>query len=109
MIMKDNPLKLFDRLENEIIYLRDDVGAKRMRNIALNHGNVHVYVVHPLCQPDFAGLDPLLEYLEVTSTKENDNGNRPTEGNGVFVESGDGGPTDQIRYEWPNVVLNEER
>lgn len=37
---------------NEIVFLKDDMDTKRMKTIAVINGNMHLYVIHPLSQPD---------------------------------------------------------
>ncbi|KAK2351765.1 hypothetical protein QL285_096968 [Trifolium repens] len=56
---------------NGMVYLEDDVGANRMIHIAQMHEKVHIYVVHPLSQPDVVEDIPLLEYNVVGPNKVN--------------------------------------
>ncbi|KAI5427491.1 hypothetical protein KIW84_032773 [Lathyrus oleraceus] len=48
---------------NEIIPLKDDMGENRMKIVAMVNGKVHLYILHPLSQPDIIEKSVLsLEY-----------------------------------------------
>jgi hypothetical protein len=47
-------------MEDGFITLNSDSGCRR--SIALQYDRVHLYVVHPISQPDVVALDPLIEY-----------------------------------------------
>ena len=49
-------------MEDGMIPLNSDIGCRRMQNIAYQFDKVHLYVVHPMSQPEIAELNPLIEY-----------------------------------------------
>ena len=49
-------------IDGEISRLRDDIGIRRMKNIAENYDRVHLYVTHLVCKLEIVSLDPLIEY-----------------------------------------------
>ncbi|GAU44905.1 hypothetical protein TSUD_400570 [Trifolium subterraneum] len=83
---------------DELVLLEDDMGANRMRNIAQMSERVHLYLMHPMGEPD---IIEVIEHGPIEGV--NDNGptvlvseNGPSEGvneNGSAEVVNDNGPT----------------
>jgi len=52
-------------LETGMIILRDEIYTRRMKSIVIILGKMHLYLLHPLSQPDIFEMYTLLEYVEV--------------------------------------------
>ncbi|KEH16930.1 hypothetical protein MTR_0065s0130 [Medicago truncatula] len=82
-------------LEDGMVPLNSDSGCRRMQSITLEFDRVHLYVVHPMSQPDVVALDPLIEYPCMTSPVPpvvNETNVGPT-GEGKDADSGVSGVT----------------
>ncbi|RHN41080.1 hypothetical protein MtrunA17_Chr8g0362211 [Medicago truncatula] len=53
-------------LEDGMVALNNDLGCRRMQSIAYEFDKVHLYVVHPMSQPEIVELNPLIEYPMMT-------------------------------------------
>jgi hypothetical protein len=72
-----------------LVLLEDDMSTNRMRDIAKMDGRVHLYLMHPLGEPD------IIEVIE----------NRPNEGvneNGPNEGVNEGGPIEGVKENGPN-------
>ena len=49
-------------MKDGMITLNSDIGCRRMQNVAYQFDRVHLYVVHPMAQPEIIELNPLIEY-----------------------------------------------
>jgi len=49
-------------MEDGMIPLNSNIGCRRMQNIAYQFDKVHLYVVHPMSQPEIGELNSLIEY-----------------------------------------------
>jgi len=98
-------------MEDGFIPLNSDSGYRRMQSIALKYDRVHLYVVHPMSQPDIVALDSLLEYPcmapavppVVNETNVGLNGVGPT-GEGKDADSG---PKSDVNGNGPELDLND--
>jgi len=101
-------------MEDEFIPLNNDSGCRRMRSIALQYDRVHLYVVHPMSQPDVVALEPLLEYPcmappvppVVNETNEGPTDVGPTT-EGKNADSGVNGPNCDVNETGPELDLND--
>ena len=93
-------------MEDGFIPLNSDSGCRRMQNIALEYDRVHLYVVHPMSQPNIVALDPLLEYPCMTPLVPpivNETNVGPTcEG-----KDADSGPKSDVNGNGPEFDLND--
>jgi len=66
-----------------MIVLRDDLGSRRLKNIARMFERVHLYVLYPLSQPEIVEHNRLVEYPDVGPTIVEENQEGPTVEGGV--------------------------
>ncbi|CAJ2636458.1 unnamed protein product [Trifolium pratense] len=97
---------------NELVLLEDDMDANRMKNIARMDGRVHLYLMHPMAEPEFIEA---IEYGPIEGVNENGpaegvNENGPAEGvkeNGPVEGVNEYGPTDDLNDNGPSEGVNE--
>ncbi|XP_045821512.1 uncharacterized protein LOC123914410 [Trifolium pratense] len=97
---------------NELVLLEDDMDANRMKNIARMDGRVHLYLMHPMAEPEFIEA---IEYGPIEGVNENGpaegvNENGPAEGvkeNGSVEGVNEYGPTDDLNDNGPSEGVNE--
>jgi hypothetical protein len=115
-----NSLWYFDPvLEDGMVRLNNDIGCRRMQNIAYQFDKVHLYAVHPLSQPEIVKPNPLIEYPIMAphvppvrnETNEGPTSVGPTaEGEGANVDGGVSGvgPTAECtNVDGPELDLND--
>lgn len=72
-------------LEDEIVRLRDDVGTNRIKNIAYDEGEAHLYVIHTMEEPVVEEYPTLCNFIQ-----------GPNAGGNVGPDVVDAGPSNDI-------------
>ncbi|KAI5421899.1 hypothetical protein KIW84_045375 [Lathyrus oleraceus] len=85
---------------NEIVPLKEDIRAKGMKTIIVINGNVHLYVLHPILQPDIIEKPILsLDYNVVGPSENVGNDVQKDNMNEVSEESNEGETTKSVTIE----------
>lgn len=66
-------LRYYDSVNiNDMVLLKDNLGTNRMKNIAVMIWNVHLYVIHPMSQPEIINLLSLSFKCNVVGPNDNE-------------------------------------